>query len=59
MHILHSSFQPKIQKDLLQQERRVLPCGAKAMLNRERMCDSVFLLGLRELLEVHVHIYYL
>ena len=55
MYILHSSFQPKIQKDLLQQERS-FAIWAEAMLNPERMCDSVFLIGLRELLEMHVHI---
>ena len=57
MYILHSSFQPKIQKDLLQQER-TFAMWAEAMLNPERMCDSVCHIGLRELLEVHVHIYY-
>ena len=57
MYILNSSFQPKIQTDLLQQERS-FAMWAEAMLDPERMCDSVFLIRLRELLEVHVHVYY-
>ena len=32
---------------------------AEAMLNPERMCDSVFLIGLREMLEVHVHLLFI
>ena len=46
-----------IQKDLLQQERS-FAMWAEAMLNPERMCDSLFVTGLRELLEAHVHIHY-
>ena len=45
----HCSLRSKIQKDLLQQERSFV-MWAEAMLNTERMCDSVFLIGLRELL---------
>ena len=40
MHILHSLFQPKIQKDLLQQERS-FAMWAEAMLNSERMCECI------------------
>ena len=45
------SLQPKIQRDLMVQERSVA-VWAEAMLQLERMCDSIFLMILREILEV-------
>ena len=45
------SLQPKIQRDLMVRERSVA-MWAEVMLQLDRMCDSIFLMILREILEV-------
>ena len=45
------SLQPKIQRDLMVQERSVA-MWAEPMLQLERMYDSIFLMILKEILEV-------